>query len=300
MNWILQYINSSIGKKQVMAVTGLLLAAFLLIHFVGNIPLFYPLFGQEQHAKHALNLYAAFLQYKGIVIYGFEAVMLFLFAAHGILGFMTYFQNKAARGPRGYEVEARKGDHIVNKTWMIVSGVVILVFLVFHVASFKYDLLNVYKEGNAITGKAVAEYDYVPAALVAEYDKEVAAKVWNDHVSAQEDAEAVATAAKQDPTSATAESATAGVAMWKVHNLYGKVAALFHTPWYAALYLFAMVFLAIHLGHAIQSAMQTLGLNHPRYNALIKWSGLGYTLFIAGGNIAITVCMYASQFLNCH
>lgn len=292
MNWILKYYCSSIGKKQLMALSGLMLAAFLVIHLVGNIPLLYPIFGQEQHAKHALNLYAAFLQYKGIVIYSFEAVMLALFGLHGFLGFLTYAQSKAARGPRGYEVNARKGAHWVNKTWMIVSGVVILFWLVFHIASFKYDVLGVYAKEN------IAEYDYVPAALVAtELDKETAAKIWLDHNTNEETAAALDPKV-QDPTSET--SAQAGMAVWKVHNLYGKVAALFHTPWYAALYMFAMVFLAIHLGHAIQSAFQTLGLNHPRYNLLIKLGGWGYTALIAGGNIAITVCMYASQFLNCH
>jgi len=49
------------------------------------------------------------------------------------------------------------------------------------------------------------------------------------------------------------------------------------------IYLGAMIPLTLHLSHAFQSAMQSLGLNHPKYNCLIKVTGIGLALIIGLG-----------------
>jgi succinate dehydrogenase / fumarate reductase cytochrome b subunit len=55
----------------------------------------------------------------------------------------------------------------------------------------------------------------------------------------------------------------------------------------ALFYIVANLALAAHLRHGVVSGMQTLGLNHPRYESTKKGLGLLLPLAIAGGNILI-------------
>ena len=60
MNWIFKFINSSIGKKILMALTGILLCGFLITHLIGNLILF---LGEE-----AFNNYVKQLKGFGILL----------------------------------------------------------------------------------------------------------------------------------------------------------------------------------------------------------------------------------------
>jgi succinate dehydrogenase / fumarate reductase cytochrome b subunit len=63
-------------------------------------------------------------------------------------------------------------------------------------------------------------------------------------------------------------------------DLYAKVATTFSQPWFVVVYVVSMVVLGIHLWHGFQSAFQTLGLNHRKYNPLIQWIGKAYSVVI--------------------
>jgi succinate dehydrogenase / fumarate reductase cytochrome b subunit len=58
-----------------------------------------------------------------------------------------------------------------------------------------------------------------------------------------------------------------------VKDLYREVAEAFSDVWIALLYVVCMVSVAFHLYHGFQSGFQTLGINHPKYNAAIKMIG---------------------------
>jgi succinate dehydrogenase / fumarate reductase cytochrome b subunit len=78
-----------------------------------------------------------------------------------------------------------------------------------------------------------------------------------------------------------------------VHDVYRMVLAGFGTPWISALYVVCQLLLFIHLGHGIQSALQTLGLVGKRFTPAAKalgWAVAG-TIFV--GNLAIVVAVWA-------
>ena len=72
-----------------------------------------------------------------------------------------------------------------------------------------------------------------------------------------------------------AESAVPGV-----HDLYAEMFTVFANPIVVAIYVLAQFSLGFHLLHGFQSAFQSLGLNHTKYNALIKTVGVGYSILI--------------------
>ena len=120
------FFTSSIGKKVIMAVTGLILIGFVIGHLIGNLQLF--------AAPEVINSYAHFLQSMGP---GLWAVRLFLLAAlvlHVWAAVQLTIENRKAR-PRGYDY-----DHTIQASYasrtMRWSGFIVLAFLLFHLAHF--------------------------------------------------------------------------------------------------------------------------------------------------------------------
>ncbi|UWX57620.1 succinate dehydrogenase [Chlorobaculum sp. MV4-Y] len=71
------------------------------------------------------------------------------------------------------------------------------------------------------------------------------------------------------------------------HDFYRRAVVLFTDQAASSIYMVAFVFLGFHLNHALQAAIQTLGLNHSRHAAVIKAVSTVYAIVIAGGFMAI-------------
>lgn len=72
-------------------------------------------------------------------------------------------------------------------------------------------------------------------------------------------------------------------------GLYHLVMTSFTDPITVGFYVLAMLGLMLHLSHGVQSAFQTLGLNHPRYMPVVKGLGILFAVVIAGGFLAIPI-----------
>lgn len=66
-------------------------------------------------------------------------------------------------------------------------------------------------------------------------------------------------------------------------DFFSMAVLLFSSKLYSILYIIAFVFLGLHLNHAFQSAIQTIGWNHSKYTPLVKLIGTAYSLCIAVG-----------------
>lgn len=73
----------------------------------------------------------------------------------------------------------------------------------------------------------------------------------------------------------------------EVFDVYAMVVDSYHNVFVAITYIMFMLFLGVHLSHAISSIFQTLGLNHPKYSTLIKKLGPAIATIIVLGYIAI-------------
>ena len=70
-------------------------------------------------------------------------------------------------------------------------------------------------------------------------------------------------------------------------DVYSMVILGFTNLWVSLSYMIAMVLLGLHLNHGVSSLWQTLGLNHAKYNMLIKTSGPAISLLIVAGNLSM-------------
>ena len=126
MKAIISFYQSSIGKKWIVALTGLVLVGFVTGHMIGNLQIF---LGQEP-----LNKYAAFLQGLGELLWVIRGVMLACIGIHIVTTVLLTLQNAAAT-PQKYAVNNPQAATIAAKT-MAVSGTIVLCFLVFHLLHF--------------------------------------------------------------------------------------------------------------------------------------------------------------------
>ena len=133
--WLTKAFSSSIGKKFVMAITGLALCGFLVLHLGGNLLLYV---GAEKYNNYAHALHA-----QEILVLVAEIGLLILFVGHIWLAFVTNAENSAAR-PVDYAMRQSKQDEgpLIKPASevMVISGVVILLFLLLHLVEFRFDL----------------------------------------------------------------------------------------------------------------------------------------------------------------
>jgi succinate dehydrogenase / fumarate reductase cytochrome b subunit len=121
--------RSSVGKKSIMAASGLLLSLFLLTHMLGNSVSFL--------GRDAFNTYAERLHSLGILVYIFEIGLLTLFLIHIITGIILYLENLQAR-PSRYSVNSSEGGRSWGSRTMPYTGAIILVFIIVHLRNFHF------------------------------------------------------------------------------------------------------------------------------------------------------------------
>lgn len=222
MNWFTNFFSSTIGRKLVMALTGLFLILFLVVHLIGNLQL---LKGDE---GQSFNIYAQFMTSNPLIkIISYVNYAFILI--HVIWSIILTSRNRAARGVQGYAV-TRNSSHWTSRN-MGILGTFIFIFLVIHLRSFWYEM----------------HWGGIPTATYegTEYK-----------------------------------------------NLYVVVDTAYANIWFVVLYVVSMALLAFHLFHGFGSAFQTLGLNHIKYNPVIKFIGVAFAVIVPALFALIPLYMY--------
>ena len=127
MNWK-QVFNSSIGKKIIMALTGLFLIVFLLVHMYVNANVFFSN-GEENFNR------AAHFMGTNILIRIMEIGLFAGFILHIVQGYMLTASNRAKRSSK-YLVNAGNKTSTWYSRSMALLGTLILLFLIIHIAHF--------------------------------------------------------------------------------------------------------------------------------------------------------------------
>ncbi len=127
-------LRSSIGKKYVMGITGLALVGFMVTHLAGNLALYFP-------GTDAFNAYTAGLHAWGPLLLVAEIGLGLLFLVHAVMAIWIQADKKKARPGDYYAGLKTKGGPSKMSVFsrnMIISGGVLLIFLVIHVWQFRF------------------------------------------------------------------------------------------------------------------------------------------------------------------
>ncbi|NJL24314.1 MAG: succinate dehydrogenase cytochrome b subunit [Calothrix sp. SM1_5_4] len=212
------WMSSSIGRKQLIAVTGLGLSLFLLTHLAGNLLIFV--------SPQAYNEYShALITNKLLPVAELGLVVMFL--AHMGMAMRLTWSNFRARTTRYAVLPHGEKRTTWTQRSLWAQGLLILVFTILHLITFKYG----------------SEY-------------------------------------------------TVTYGQTEMRDLHRLVIEVFQEPGYVVWYVVALVVLGFHLRHGIGSSLQTLGVNHPRYNGAIRCASIGYALIVALGFISQPVYVY--------
>ena len=222
MNWFTRLLSSTLGRKLLMALTGLFLILFLIVHLIGNLQLL------KSDAGQAFNVYAKFMT-SNPIIKTISYVNYTFILIHVIWAILLTRRNRAARGSEGYAVSKNSSPWTSRN--MGILGTLIFIFLIIHLRGFW----------------AQMHWGGIPVKV---YDGE------------------------------------------EVKDLYAVVDLAYSSAWYVVLYVVSMGVLAFHLWHGFASSFQTLGLNHAKYNPVIKFVGQAFAIVVPALFALIPIWMF--------
>ena len=140
MGRVLKFYGSSIGKKMVMATTGVIFVLFVIAHMVGNLHAFQ---GPEE-----FDHYAEFLRTVGAPVFGYgqllwivRVVLLLCVALHALAAFQLWWMSAHAR-PVKYQHGLEPEESTYASRTMRWGGVILLLFVIFHILHFTTGQLN--------------------------------------------------------------------------------------------------------------------------------------------------------------
>ena len=125
----LTFYQTTIGKKVVMAISGLILIGFVIGHMLGNLQIMQELM-EPGKGKTALNAYAAWLHSMPGLLWGARVTLIIATAAHAWSAISLIKQNSDAR-PVKYARQVRQASTAASKS-MKFGGIAILFFIVYH------------------------------------------------------------------------------------------------------------------------------------------------------------------------
>jgi succinate dehydrogenase / fumarate reductase cytochrome b subunit len=125
-------LRSSIGLKVIIAVTGVILYLFVIGHMIGNLQIYL--------GQNALNTYAEKLHALPPLLWAVRIGLLLVATVHLILTLWLAILNRRARPERYVRKEAIEAT--LSSRTMVYTGVVVLAFVLYHLAHFTWRLTN--------------------------------------------------------------------------------------------------------------------------------------------------------------
>ena len=218
MNWFTNLLTSSLGKKFLMALTGLFLITFLVVHCAINAMIFYNDGGATfTHWGHFMG--------TNPIIRTLEIGLVIGFLVHIIQGLAVWKQNRSARPVKYSYVKHPEKSKWYSRS-MGLLGTLILLFLIMHTLHF-----------------------WIPNRT-------------NQFVEGEE------------------------------LPLYQMMLDVFQNPLVVIFYLIGCFSLFWHLLHGFQSAFQSLGLNHTKYNQTIAFVGKAFSIIVPLLFAAMPISIY--------
>lgn len=259
MNLLLRPVRSSLGKKYVMAVTGLLLLLFVLIHMSGNLLIYL--------GPDALNSYAHTLKARPALLWTARLALLIVFLLHLFLALRLQWENRTARPTRYYYEDTLRASWASRN--MLLTGMVLLTFILYHLAHFTLGWVK--KADVQVVGTQLVDVDKNYLDLV-----EIRQAGGKNYLPAP----------AQDYSALNLQQVDAR------HDVYSMVVNGFRVWWVSVTYLLAMAFLGLHLWHGGSSFLQTLGVNSFRYGKLVWAIGPIAAILLVAGNCSIPLAVY--------
>jgi succinate dehydrogenase / fumarate reductase cytochrome b subunit len=165
MNWVFRTFSTSVGKKYLMAASGLLFLLFLTAHLLGNLSVYG---GPQSFVSYAEHLHAL-----GKLLVVAEVGLIVALIIHVTTAVFLFFENRRAR-PVKYAVDKGGGGRTLSSQTMPYTGLLILAFIGVHLATFSHHLVdqstrNIYQIAHAVFSNSIYLIIYTLGVLVVAF-----------------------------------------------------------------------------------------------------------------------------------
>lgn len=162
--WPAEFYSTAVGKKWVMALTGLGLMGFVFVHMVGNLKMFLGRSEFDYYAESLRSLLYPLMPHHS-VLWGFRIGLIVMFALH-IHSAVTLTRMNHRSRPVKYQSSR---DYIAvsfaSRT-MRWTGIIIALYIVFHLADLTWGFANPDFVRGAAYDNLVASFERWPVALI--------------------------------------------------------------------------------------------------------------------------------------
>ena len=255
--WLKPIFASSVGGKFLVALTGLALTGFVVVHMLGNLQIF--------RGPDAINEYAKTIKDMPALFWTARIGLLTVFVVHVVVTLRLKMRANEAR-PIPYAHEETVQASFASRS-MGYTGLAILAFALFHIAHFTLGAVQP-APPSALKKSALDE-------LKKKDDPSDDAKKKDDKPALPVEISVLDLRDDQGR-----------------HDVYSMMIIGFSDPIIAPLYILAQVLLMMHLSHGIASSLQSLGLNTPRLQRTWFYCGWALTLLVGVGNLAIVAAVF--------
>ena len=165
MNWVIRTFSTSVGKKYLMAVSGLLFLLFLTTHLLGNLSIY--------GGPTAFVSYAEHLHALGKILVLAEIGLIVALIIHVTTAVFLFFENRRAR-PVKYAVDKSGGGRTFSSQTMPYTGLLILAFVGVHLATFSHHIVdqstrNIFQIAHAVFSNPLYLIIYTLGVLVVAF-----------------------------------------------------------------------------------------------------------------------------------
>jgi succinate dehydrogenase / fumarate reductase cytochrome b subunit len=151
----LDFWDSTIGKKTVMAVTGMILFGFVLVHMAGNLQVF---LGREK-----FDAYGRLLRVEPALLWFARGVLLVSVILHIVASIQLTALNQKSR-PIGYQKGTAIESSFASRI-MMWSGAIVAIFVVYHILHFTLGTVHPnFHEGN-VYDNVIAGFRVIPVSI---------------------------------------------------------------------------------------------------------------------------------------
>lgn len=161
MSWVVKTLSSSVGKKLMMALTGLFFCLFLVVHLLGNLTVY--------GGRETFNSYVDHLHALGPLIRVAEVLMVAFALVHVGTGLLVTYQNYMSR-PVKYRVKKSGGGRTLGSSTMPYTGSLLMLFVVIHLINFHFadhEIQTVYDIVTTAFKSPVIVIFYVTSMVIA-------------------------------------------------------------------------------------------------------------------------------------
>ncbi len=250
MNAFFRFTKSTIGRKVLMALTGLVLVLFVMGHMLGNLQIF---LGADVINAYAYKLHNVL---PAAALWGIRLFLLACVGIHIWAAVSLTLDNRRAR-PERYAK-----DRVVQATYasrtMRMSGVILLAFIIFHLAHYTARVVPGKDFNEVIVGKLNGEVYNAPILV---------------------------------PLVKHGEQAIENGKPVMTFNVNDMMVVGFQVWWVSAFYIIATGLLCLHLAHGVSSMFQTLGLRNKDWRKRLDLaaSAYGWVVFLGFAIIPLAV-----------